>query len=246
MDVSVIMATFNGERYIRDQIESILCQMSESDELIISDDGSNDNTVNIIKEYMNIDGRLKLLKGPQSGYVKNFENALVHTHNSIIMFSDQDDIWLPNKFEEIINCFESNPTALLVAHNLYIATNEEIAEHNYIKKFDECRKHVHGVLPNIIYSAYFGCAMAFRRELKEIVLPFPTNLPMHDQWVACIAEYTSKCYYIDKPLIVHREHCSSTSNPMPIKDKINSRIIMYHLVYQRIKEIKHKRYTRGD
>ena len=99
--ISVCMATYNGEKYIREQMDSILQQLGEGDELIISDDLSSDKTVEIIKSYK--DKRIKLyIHGDNHGFVRNFENALVHADGDIIFLSDQDDIWMPDKVKVTI------------------------------------------------------------------------------------------------------------------------------------------------
>lgn len=94
--ISVCMATYNGEEYIKEQLESILCQLGEMDEIIISDDGSTDNTLNIIESYN--DSRIKIhINTGKHGFVYNFENALQKAKGEYIFLSDQDDIWLPEK-----------------------------------------------------------------------------------------------------------------------------------------------------
>lgn len=98
--ISVCMATYNEAKYIREQLESILCQLSEDDEIIVSDDGSTDGTIDIIMSYH--DNRVKVLhhiSSPGSSFVKatrNFENALLHAHGDYIL-ADQDDVWHKNK-----------------------------------------------------------------------------------------------------------------------------------------------------
>ena len=102
MSISIAMATYNGEKYIKDQLDSILVQLGKDDEIIISDDKSTDQTTEIIKKYIKEDSRIKLLEGPQKGFVKNFENALLNCSNEIIFLCDQDDIWLENKKEKVL------------------------------------------------------------------------------------------------------------------------------------------------
>ncbi len=102
--ISVAMATYNGEKYIKEQLESILLQLENQDEVIVSDDGSTDHTLKII-ESLN-DQRIKILKGPRNGVKQNFAHALSFCKGKYIFLSDQDDIWLENKVKHLLTCFE--------------------------------------------------------------------------------------------------------------------------------------------
>lgn len=95
------MATFNGGRYLREQLDSILNQLTLEDELIISDDGSTDETCQIIKEYTQLDNRIKFVEGPRKGVIANFNHAIQQSKGDIIFLADQDDVWLPNKVAKI-------------------------------------------------------------------------------------------------------------------------------------------------
>ena len=99
---SIVMATYNGEQYIKEQIDSILINMKENDELIISDDGSKDKTKQIIAEYQNKDKRIKLIDGPHKGVKQNFANAIEKANGKYIFLSDQDDIWKKDKIYKVI------------------------------------------------------------------------------------------------------------------------------------------------
>lgn len=109
--ISVAMASFNGEKYIKKQILSILDNLNEDDELVISDDGSTDCTLQIIKEFQ--DSRIKLIKGNHEGINKNFENAIVHCMGDYIFLSDQDDEWYPSKVSTVMKYFNDNPSCVL-------------------------------------------------------------------------------------------------------------------------------------
>ena len=106
------MATFNGEKYLKEQLDSILCQLDFKDEVIISDDGSTDETLNLLNEYKN-DKRVQVIKNPRKGVVSNFDNALRNSNNEVIFLSDQDDIWLPNKVEVVKKCFLNSENTTL-------------------------------------------------------------------------------------------------------------------------------------
>ena len=119
--ISVAMATFNGEKYIKEQIETILENLSDNDELVISDDGSTDNTLDIISDYN--DSRIKLISGPKKGIKKNFENAINNCEGDYIFLSDQDDIWNSNKIEEVMKVFHEK-NVMLVIHDAKIVDSD--------------------------------------------------------------------------------------------------------------------------
>jgi len=217
--VSVAMATYNGEKFIKFQIDSILCQLGTQDELIISDDGSSDATLEIVKEYQK-DERIQVFANPRKGVVSNFENALINCNNDIIFLSDQDDVWFPNKVQAVKNCLE-NSKKLLVLHNgLNFYSSTEYCGDTLIKKMR------HGVVLNIMRSCYWGCCMAFKRDLLRFVLPFPPQVPAHDQWIGLVAEKIKGTVFVEQPLLLHRRHEFNVSRPLPICKKIQFRCDM--------------------
>lgn len=224
MKISIAMATYNGEMYLEKQLDSILVQMNDDDELIISDDGSNDSTLGIIERYL-VDNRIKLIRFNCNNVIKNFENAISNTTNEIIVLADQDDYWLPNKLEEIRKAFENH--ASLVVHDVTHVDNNldklDTEKSNY-------SKWQRGVIRNIIKNTYVGCWMAFRRDVLEYVLPFPNDIPMHDMWIGILAEMTNdRVIFINKPLMLYRRHSNTvTSDKRSSLLKILS--YRYHLI----------------
>ena len=199
--ISVAMATYNGEKYITKQIDSILNNLNNNDEIIISDDGSTDNTINIIKSYN--DKRIKLFNGPKQGLIKNFENAISHCNNNYIFLSDQDDIWASNKKEEILKTFKKTNSDLII-HDCTVFDSD--TNQILINSFFEFRNSKKGIIKNIIKNSYIGCCMAFDKKIKDIILPFPNNIPMHDQWIGLMAEKKGNVYFLNKKLIKYRRH----------------------------------------
>ena len=232
--ISIVMATYNGEKYIREQIDSIVRQMKDSDELILTDDGSTDNTFSIIKEYQK-DKRIKLYRGPQKGFPKNFENGLKETTKDIILFSDQDDLWLPDKLDRIRQFFETNVDIWLVLHDMYLANNDEIKEGTYCKKSFDMRKRKHGFLYNLFYNGYYGCCMGITKEYKKYLLPFPISVIQHDQWISLVAEYFHRAAFIDSPLIIHRIHDKNCYAKRRITTRLYYR---YHLIASFLRTVK--------
>ena len=204
--ISVAMAVYNGEKYLKAQIDSILPQLNESDEIIISYDQSNDHTLEVLNEYKN-DKRIKIFNGPCLGVVKNFENAVKNCNNEIIFLCDQDDIWLPNKVDYVLDAFEQT-NADVVLHNAKVVdSNLNVISESFFYK----RNCQTGVLKNILKNSYIGCCMSFKSSLKEYILPFPKNIPMHDQWIGIIGEKHGQVTFLPKALILHRRHNNNCS-----------------------------------
>lgn len=222
-NVSIAMATYNGQKYIKEQIDSILVNMIDGDELIISDDGSKDNTINIIKSYSKSDSRIKLFENKyEHGVKKNFENALLNCNNSIIYLSDQDDIWTDDKIEKTIKYFEK--------YNLIIHDCTVINENNniIIDSFYKYRKSKSGIIKNIVKNSYIGCCMAFKKDLLEKILPIPNNIEMHDQWIGIKAEQNGKVLFIKDKLIKYRRHSNNTSElkHYPLIKMLKNRLVL--------------------
>lgn len=199
--VSVVMAVRNGEKYLRQQIESILCQLGEPDELVISLDPSIDMSGVIIAGFTGSDSRIRVVEGPGRGAIYNFENALKHANGEIIFLSDQDDVWEADKLSACLAELSKKDT-LAVVHNAIVA-GEDISASKCM--FFE-NGFYPGVFKNIVRNRYIGCCMAFKKELLRAALPFPKNLPMHDQWLGIIAKKFGNVAYIDTPLIRYRRH----------------------------------------
>lgn len=218
--VSVAMATYNGEKYIKEQISTILENLREYDELVISDDGSTDNTIDIIRNF--VDKRIKLIDGPKEGLKKNFDNAINNTTGDYIFLSDQDDFWLPNKVERVLKIFkESN--YILVQHDAIV-----VDENNNVifESFAEHRKVKTGIIKNLIKNSYHGCCIAFKKELKSKILPIPDTIYLHDQWIGMIAEVEGKTYFFNEKLMKYRRHSDNNSSfkHLPFRVMLKNRV----------------------
>lgn len=210
MKISVCIATYNGQQYIENQLQSILTQINQDDELVIVNDASIDSTVFIIKEFQ--DSRIKLIENKINlGVVKTFERAINNATGDIIFLSDQDDIWLPNKVQKIIEVFQKYPDITLVLSDAQIIDSEgQVTADSYFNIRGR-GKFVANPLSNIIKNKYLGCTLAFRREMLDVFLPFPADIPMHDIWIGMINAIYGKASYIDEPLIQYRRHNNNTS-----------------------------------
>jgi len=203
------MATYNGEVFLREQIDSILPQLSFDDELIISDDKSNDTTVAIINEFK--DNRIKLIFNQNKKVkrahpaISNFENALKHAKGDYIFLSDQDDIWKPNKISLTIEYIKKYD---LVLSDCELIDKNGILLYNSFFELNQSKK---GLFYNLKKNSYIGCCMAFKRELLKIILPFPKDIPLHDVWIGFVAELKFKPYFLNEKLICYRRHDNVTS-----------------------------------
>ena len=204
--VSVCIPTYNGENYIRRQLETILTQLGENDEVIISDDSSTDETLSIIASFN--DRRIQVLKGNTfKSPIFNLENALKHANGEYIFLADQDDIWLENKVADILPLLQKHE--IIISDCTVVNAKEEVIAPSFFKIANSGR----GFWKNLCKNTYIGCCMAFRRSVKEIVLPFPENIPMHDSWIALNIDYRGgSILFFDKPCILYRRHESNASS----------------------------------
>jgi glycosyltransferase involved in cell wall biosynthesis len=229
--ISVCITTFNSERFIGQQLESILKQLDKSDEVIISDDYSRDNTEKIIASHN--DNRIKFIKNTQSkGYTSNFENALKHSSGEIIFLSDHDDIWQDNKVAVVLSKLQDFD--FFVSDCSLIDENGNTIEESHFK----LRKPSKTFLGNIIKFGYLGCCFAFRRSILQKALPFPSkrDLCTHDNWLFLTALAFHRVHISNDKLIKYRRHNSNTStggltSEKDILFKLKYRLyLVYHLI----------------
>lgn len=211
--ISVCMATYNGGKYIKEQIDSILSILEEDDEVVISDDGSTDKTIEIIEEYN--DSRLKIFYNKKrKGVTWNFENAISFATGEIIFLSDQDDVWLPNKVTLSLEALEKYD--LVVTNCKVVDDNLNVINESYFQ-ISNSRK---GFIKNFYRSSYLGCCLAFRKELLKDVLPFPKRLFLfHDWWIGFIADSRYNVEFINTPCLLFRRHGQNTSTSAGISQQ---------------------------
>ena len=228
---SVCIATYNGEQYIAEQLRSILVQIASDDEVIVSDDGSTDHTLDIIRDFN--DQRIHIIYSDAHNLIHNFENAILHAKGNIIFLSDQDDVWLEGKYQRCLNELE---TADLVCTNS-ILTDEKlnILNHDFFSIYHSGK----GILKNIIVSTYYGACMAFKRHIAAYALPFPdTNEIGHDLWLGLVAEMTGTVRFIPQPYLLYRRYNGTntttgnilTRSNRPLWRKIWGRIVICYYV----------------
>lgn len=199
---SVAMAAYNGEAYIAQQIKSILPQLGENDELVISLDPSIDGSMEIISAFSAADKRVRLLAGPGKGVIRNFEAAISACTKQVIFLADQDDVWHSQKAARVLRIFQETD-AWLVMHDA------DLVDGNLAplgQSFFEMRRCKSGFIRNLWKNTYIGCCMAFRAEMKPYILPFPKELPMHDQWIGLVGDRLKKNTLLPDKLLSYRRH----------------------------------------
>ena len=222
--VSVAMTTYNGEEYLKEQLDSILKNLSLEDEIIISDDGSQDKTIQILDEYCQKDSRIQWIQGPRQGVKQNFANAISHCNGKYIFLADQDDVWYDNKVETVVPYLDKYA---VVIHDCII-TNSKLEKQE--ESFFAYRNSGKGIFKNIYKNTYIGCCMAFHRDLIPIILPIPNNIEMHDQWIGVLGENKKEgSLFLQKKLLLYRRHETNTSSMKhyPLKKMLLNR---YHFM----------------
>ena len=203
--ISVCVATYNGEKFIREQIDSILCQLSSDDEIIVSDDGSTDGTIVIINCIG--DKRIRIIEGPRKhSPTFNFENALKEAKGDYIFLADQDDVWKTNKVEVCMKWLQKYDC---------VVSDAEVTDSNLNPLYPSLYAIMQvrqGHIYNTVWkNGYTGCCMAFRRNILEASLPFPKDIPMHDIWIGNVAAYKYNVKFIPDKLIYFRRHNETIS-----------------------------------
>lgn len=213
--IDILMATYNGEKYLREQIESILNQTYKNIRLIISDDCSKDSTREILEEYERKDERVKVyFQEKNLGYVKNFEFLLTKVENEIYALSDQDDVWLPNKIENTYNKLKDTNSDL-------VFTDLEVVDeslqtmfpsfNDFMKLSRKIKKYKSDYRMQYLYNCVTGCTLMSKKKFIEKIIPIPKNYKyvIHDTWIGLNVALSGKIEYLDEKTIKYRQHGSN-------------------------------------
>jgi len=217
------MAVYNGERYIEEQINSILYQLEDEDEVVVVDDGSKDRSLEIIASYG--DPRIRIFQHDKNmGVIASFEDAIRKALGDVLFLCDQDDIWATDRVKKMASVFAARPdVSIVVADVILIDENGEIIQED--KQFTQ-RPFDARFLPNLISNRFQGSAMAIHSNLRQEILPFPKNVSfLHDAWIgARSALHGRKTIYIDEPLLYYRRHKENNSVRLPLWRKMRKRL----------------------
>ena len=209
--IDILMTTYNGEKYLKEQIESILNQTYKNINLIISDDCSTDNTRDILKEYQDLENIKIYYQDKNLGYVANFEFLLKHVESDIYMLSDQDDVWMPNKIEETFKKLEEDNADLVFTDLEVVNQKLELINKSFNKSMNKEHKIGKTLGTNqfeYLYNNITGCTIMSKKKWIDEILPIPkgSKYVIHDSWIGLIISLNGKISYLDKPTIKYRQH----------------------------------------
>lgn len=212
MKISVCIGTYNGEKFLLKQLESILYQLSADDEVIVVDDCSKDRTIEILKSIK--DDRIKIfINDKNRGHVYSFGRSISLANHDVIFMADQDDVWIAGRVELMKKELLSGKGLLVSSNSGFIDVNGNPLEY-YLDG-------VHSVdsdnyLKNILAiftgkTNYYGCAMAFSKRLNEVILPIPEYVESHDLWIAMAGNLLKANVHLDEETFNRRIHGNNAS-----------------------------------
>jgi glycosyltransferase involved in cell wall biosynthesis len=212
-NISVCMATYNGAAFIDEQVGSILAQLSPQDELIVVDDCSTDGTIRRLEEYR--DPRIFIHRNERNlGCVPSFQRAIGLAKNPILLLADQDDRWLDGRVRRLVDALNESGALLVTSNSNYMDGDGRPIEYP-IKKLHsrDSRRHFRNIATLFLAGAsYYGCAMAFRRELSALVLPMPRFVEAHDLWIALGCNLVRSNLHLDAETLTRRIHGRNLTN----------------------------------
>lgn len=210
--IDVLLATYNGEKYLKEQIDSILEQTYKNIRLIISDDCSKDRTPEILKEYQQNDDRIELhIQKSNLGVVKNIEFLLKQVKSPYYMLADQDDYWLPEKVEKSLEKLKKENVDLVFGDLEVVDKNLKTmysSFNDYMLLTRKINKYIDSYKVNYLYNCVTGCTVLAKKETIEKILPVPTNSKrlIHDHWIGLMVALNGKLAYIPEKYIKYRQH----------------------------------------
>jgi glycosyltransferase involved in cell wall biosynthesis len=206
MKVSIALTTYNGAKHLREQLDSYAAQSRPPHELVVCDDGSRDDTVEILQSFKETAPfEVLILQNPVNlGFTKNFEKALSLTTGDLVFMSDQDDVWFPEKIAVVEAAVLACPGTLIAVHD-GLLVDSTLKSRGATKLGQILRGY--GSSEHLVA----GTLSAVRRELLDLALPFPTGIVGHDVWLHRLGSSLGARLVVDRPLEVIRRHSSNTS-----------------------------------
>ncbi len=206
--IAILISTYNGEKYISEQLQSLLSQNSQEFTIYIRDDCSLDNTVKICKNFQKLNPSKVVITKDDNGNIgakRSFDTLLCSVESMCYMFCDQDDVWLPHKISDSLNFFESkssdNNKPMLIYTDAMIVDDALAVMHPSLINYQG--KNPNLTFKNSIFNGVaLGCTMFFNHALKEVCCPISENAVMHDSWITKVAITVGKVHYLDTPTII--------------------------------------------
>ncbi|WP_195948404.1 glycosyltransferase family 2 protein [Paraclostridium bifermentans] len=243
--VDILMATYNGEEYIKDQLDSIINQTYKDWILYIRDDGSTDRTVDIISNYTRkYPNKIFFIKDEKNGLGAklNFGELMKFSKNSYCMFADQDDVWLNDKISKTLDAMKKNEekyckeTPILIHTDLKVVDKDLNILNNSFLKFQNINPKRNLLNHLIISNTVTGCTMMLNKALVNKVGYIPEEAKIHDWWIAIIASKLGKIYTINEATMLYRQHGNNTCGAKEHSYKLN-----VNRIKDRIKENVYKK-----
>lgn len=224
VNISVAMCTFNGQRFLAQQLESLLNQTVQPTEVVVCDDASSDDSVAVVEAFAaRAPFAVKVFRNPENlGYIRNFEQAISLCTGDLVFLCDQDDVWDRRKIEFVRDVFVAEPEVGLVLHDFvrvdaegapYDFPEERYGEHRLLGSELPDEVRVHGIrafmLP--LPRAWCGCMMAFRSKWSNVLLPIYPGKG-HDDWILKLLGLLTEVRFVGIPLIHYRMHDNNSNN----------------------------------
>lgn len=210
--IDILLATYNGEKYLKEQLDSILNQTYKNIRIIISDDCSKDTTPEILKEYQKKDDRIELhIQKNNLGVVKNIEFLLKEVKSPYYMLADQDDYWLPEKAEKSLEKLKEEKADLVFGDLEVVDKNLNTmysSFNDYMLLTRKINKYINSYKVNYLYNCITGCTVLAKKETIEKIIPLPTNSKrlIHDHWIGLMVALNGKLAYVPEKYIRYRQH----------------------------------------
>lgn len=209
---SIAMATYNGVRFLEEQIQSVRSQMQAGDELVVVDDASTDGTVKLLEQLQF--PRMQVYRNSKNlGAAGTFDRALSLTRNDVVFLCDQDDVWLPGKRQAFVESFLRDRRCSVVVSDAEVI---DAVGRTLAASFMQTRGGFSGSLWSTLYkNRFLGCCMALRRDVLRVGLPIPPTVPQHDMWLGLLGREIGNVHYLSAAYLRYRRHERNTSPSRP-------------------------------